>query len=1697
MGKPKLFTKSLSFLLALTVIFSLFALPLPALAVEAADAPDHVIINQVYGGSSDGSASHSFIQLYNPTHAAADLSTWSVQYRSSGDGSHNSEWQVCNLTGWIGPQGYYLIRCGATSSTATNQIPAGNQEWDIQLHNKGLSVALVNSQTKLSTEVKGDILTLDTSLTSSIVDLAAATGNDYTGGATETNQIAPAYEGTDFALKSGLQSKKKGIARTNFADTNDTAADFTVIDWSKSQTLPQAGSYTPPEEPETSTEINETTIWSYLDDNSDPAGSPSDAGYIRTGWTEESFDDSEWKTAAGTFGSKKGSSDLGNGFTAGTILAGCDGSDNYTTYYFRTTLHVDSLKAFNKLVGSVVYDDGVIVYLNGQRIAAGDDNACDESGASLNKGFDANGQYGGSNASDPKTLNISLSDLSALKEGDNVVAVELHNGRKTSSDVYFAMPELKLTYEELTAVDLTIQPGRDETEVNLNWYAAAGTEHAMVRYGAGDAEPVTVKAELTTANVAAEAGETVVCRATLTGLGADTAYTYAISNDGGETWTKDYTFTTPGTEDFTFAFVGDPQLKNGNQDGKSAGVLADGSKATNTTIAQGWADTLSALADCDVNFIASAGDQVDTTGGNEWEYTSLFAPEEMQTLPFAAAVGNHDRHINFLDHYNLPNVQDVDSIVNSETTEAAKEATTAYGNYYYQYNNALFVVLNDSSYPASVEQAEPYIQAFEQTLKAATTACTDYDWLFVQHHKSTESVAQHVADRDIQYYVEAGFEKLMDKYQVDFVLAGHDHVYARSYAMYDGQRVTDATDNLTNPQGTVYITCNTGSGLKYYGIFSSSIYVKDNEAYPYLANGKTGSQEYLKNVLPLSTDVAVQNYIPGYTIIRVDGNETTFTTYATYGDGNGHAAGSILDSFTVTKTGDAETRTQGMENEEAALKLELAARYDSGVKNKDGGSTEIVQYNEVNGFAYAVNGTTGNLAAIGLSNMTDGETVDTLNAIHIPVREIVEANSKDFTYGDMTSVAVSPDGKTLAAAIQAEGYADTGRVALFACNADGTLTFEQLFTVGVQPDMVTFTPDGTKILTADEGEPRMGYTGAVDPAGSVSVITVGSGTVTTVGFAGYDAASARAALAEAGIVLKKETNPSVDLEPEYIACSNTTAYVSLQEANAIAVLNLADHTWKGIYSAGFEDYAKVAVDIDKSDGKYEAKTYENLKGIRMPDGICLMTIGGTDYILTANEGDSRAWPVETEADTNERKGKTSPSGKITMPEKVTWFQSGQYDGLELDVDYLFGGRSFTMFRVTDTGLEEVFDSGSDFERKTAEYLPEYFNCSNDDLGVEDRSGKKGPEPETVVTGTVGNKTYAFVTLERIGGVMVYDITNPVKVSYVNYINSRDFTGADENGVGADDSPEGLCFVPAPNSPTDKALLLAACEVGGTVAAYEMTGEKESNPSGGSTAYAVAVSSASNGKVTASTTSASKGTIVTLTVSPDDGYALSALTVTDAGGSTLTLTDKGDGRYTFTMPASRVTVSAAFKEAVHVCPAEKYTDVDTTAWYHEAVDYAIENGLMQGYSADQFGPNDQLSRAQLCQILCNKEGKPVVDYAMPYEDVDGGAWYAEAIRWATSEGLVGGYGNGRFGPEDSITREQIATILYRYAGSPETYGSLDGFADKGEVLAYAETAMKWAVESGIICGKGDGCLDPQGSATRAEVAAMLERYCAWA
>lgn len=519
----------------------------------------------------------------------------------------------------------------------------------------------------------------------------------------------------------------------------------------------------------------------------------------------------------------------------------------------------------------------------------------------------------------------------------------------------------------------------------------------------------------------------------------------------------------------------------------------------------------------------------------------------------------------------------------------------------------------------------------------------------------------------------------------------------------------------------------------------------------------------------------------------------------------------------------ADAETKGFENGKAVDMVKIGG-YDTGYSNKDGGVAEIISYDKVKNQAWVVNGTTGKLDILDMHDITNGVS-QKMPAKSLDIPAIVKEAAPNFQYGDMTSVAVNSEKGIVAVALQDADYSKNGYVAIL--TTDGTLL--TMIEAGCQPDMVTFTSDGTKILAANEGEPREGFgEGIVDPAGSVTVITVDAAdvkksTAVTVGFDAFD--SQRETLISNGIMMVKDNLPSADFEPEYITATEKEAYIALQENNAIAVLDLETKAYRGVYPLGYKDLlaAENALDLIE-EGAYEAKTYDAV-GAYMPDGVAVYETNGKTYLLTANEGDAREWGDYC----NEVK-ETLTAADGTEAKKVRVIDAAVTDGMPEGKAVLYGGRSFSIYRVDQNGLTQVFDSGNDFEEKTAAYFPAYFNVSNDDNAYDSRSPKKGPEPENVAVGKVGNKVYAFVALERIGGIMVYDITIPEKTVFCNYINTRDFREDPETAekLTGDIAPEGLAFISAEDSPSNTPILLAAFEVSGTVGAYAV-GEEPAAP----------------------------------------------------------------------------------------------------------------------------------------------------------------------------------------------------------------------------------------------------------------------------
>ncbi len=309
---------------------------------------------------------------------------------------------------------------------------------------------------------------------------------------------------------------------------------------------------------------------------------------------------------------------------------------------------------------------------------------------------------------------------------------------------------------------------------------------------------------------------------------------------------------------------------------------------------------------------------------------------------------------------------------------------------------------------------------------------------------------------------------------------------------------------------------------------------------------------------------------------------------------------------------------------------------------------------------------------------------------------------------------------------------------------------------------------------------------------------------------------------------------------------------------------------------------------------------------------------------------------------------------------------------------------------------------------------------------------------------------------------------------------------DENGNVTAVAPGTATITATANGGSGKS---ASCEV---TVAYPYVPPVITNPS-----YAVTVAPADNGVVTVNPSAARKGELVTITAAPSASYELASLTVTDRFGNAVEVSATL-GSWTFTMPGSQVTVSAVFAEKAPEAWVNPFVDVKANDWFYSAVEYACRNGLMNGTSAVTFEPMGTVTRGTVAAILWRLAGSPVVNYLMTFPDVAGGQWYSEAVRWAASEGVITGYDNGNFGPSDPITREQLAVMLYRYAqkqgeGFTGAWAFPLDYADAEQVSAYAYEAMCWMTMKGVVNGR-DGLLAPQGTATRAELAVMLMRFC---
>ena len=368
-----------------------------------------------------------------------------------------------------------------------------------------------------------------------------------------------------------------------------------------------------------------------------------------------------------------------------------------------------------------------------------------------------------------------------------------------------------------------------------------------------------------------------------------------------------------------------------------------------------------------------------------------------------------------------------------------------------------------------------------------------------------------------------------------------------------------------------------------------------------------------------------------------------------------------------------------------------------------------------------------------------------------------------------------------------------------------------------------------------------------------------------------------------------------------------------------------------------------------------------------------------------------------------------------------------------------------------------------------------------------------------VSGTVKSVTEEG---DAISSVILTDGTTDFRLLFNNYIgysdkSSPDITtfvkeGAEISAVGVIyKDPEGVCLRVRDLSEVERV------EDEPSEPENPDVPEDPDVPVNPNPSYAITVEQPDHGTVTVTPNRATQGAAVTITATPDRGYQVNAVTVTDRFGDAVQVTENADGTYTFTMPNGQVTITATFVET-EAPVGEPFLDVNEGDWFYDAVAYAYENGLMDGVGGNRFAPNSETTRAQLVTILYRLEGQPAVSGDLPFTDVEAGTWYTNAVGWAAQNGIVNGVGDDTFAPGNDLTREQLVTILYRYAESKgydvSASADLAGYPDGEEIQAYAREAMAWAVAENIIRGMEDDTLKPAGNASRAQIATILMRFC---
>lgn len=559
--------------------------------------------------------------------------------------------------------------------------------------------------------------------------------------------------------------------------------------------------------------------------------------------------------------------------------------------------------------------------------------------------------------------------------------------------------------------------------------------------------------------------------------------------------------------------------------------------------------------------------------------------------------------------------------------------------------------------------------------------------------------------------------------------------------------------------------------------------------------------------------------------------------------------------------GTAGSNGENGTNANSALNINLIGRAVLNAQSPEG-AAEIVAYQASKKWIYAIN-SSGDEAVV---NIIPADTFDTAALVKdnegivtaTNLASAITLSLNENTPGDANSIAIDANNQLLAVAMAATNVGEAGQIAFYNIGGD-TPVFIKNVTVGALPDMVTFSHDGAKVVVANEGEPNGDY--SIDPEGTISIIDINNGTIAdtalSINFQAYN--NKQAELEAQGLVFANPTGRTIngnlinttvamDLEPEYVSISkdNKYAYVSIQENNGLAIINLEDNSLE-LKGLGFKDWSNLQFDASDKDGGVNFKSYPGLYGMYQPDTIASFSWKGANFIVSANEGDAREYffDASDEADCIAKGGLDydAKDGCLAYIDesrvedlalaanfdylnnddndigrlKVTTVKGdinndGQYESL-----YAYGARSFTIW---DSNGLVVFDSGDQIARVTASVHGNAFNNNEDENKGDTRSDDKGAEPEALTLGEVGDRLFAFVGLERMGTIMVFDITNPYDVKFQDYFYNRGLEPSAD--ISGDLAPEGMTFVPAAQSATNEALLIIGNEISGSIAVWEIT-----------------------------------------------------------------------------------------------------------------------------------------------------------------------------------------------------------------------------------------------------------------------------------